>query len=422
MIPEVLDKTLSEIDFMDLECKVKQYIEPGVRMLERGDLLEKAFQLPLPGKPDESWRRVDLSDLDIENLKLQKADVTVTNLPPEIIVWDVTEAAPEIFEQFVKRHDEMNQIAFRNRLVRDNDVTDNKFYSLALSLSQNGTFIYIPSGVKAKSALSISINSKSGDNITAPYFFIYAEEDVNIDIFITHRAKSKVSVPVFRIVSEKNSNVGIFHDFACRGDYCFTFEEAFLTEDAQIETDFVTRNESRSMFTLTHHLCGENARSNVFGLTSTDETPFCGSKITLIHDAPSTKSDFSVSSVVDKNSKSYFSGNIVMPPVAQKSEGYQENKNLLLGEHARAVTIPQLEIIADDVSCSHGAVVYDFDPVALFYLNSRGLNSRTSKKLLSESFVSSALSKMRSMHRAADETCKIRELFGVTSCEELENV
>ena len=89
-----------------------------------------------------------------------------------------------------------------------------------------------------------------------------------------------------------------------------------------------------------------------------------------------------------------FRGLIRVDPGAQLTDAYQTNRNLLLSEHCRATTLPNLEIEADDVRCSHGATVGQVDEAMLFYLMSRGLTRRTAERLLVFGFFDEVLERV----------------------------
>jgi Fe-S cluster assembly protein SufD len=86
------------------------------------------------------------------------------------------------------------------------------------------------------------------------------------------------------------------------------------------------------------------------------------------------------------HSRSVWQGMIYVAPGAQKTDGYQANRNLTLSQHARADSIPGLEILADDVRCTHGATVGKIDPEQLFYLRSRGIPKQVAERLIVEGF------------------------------------
>src|SRR5690606_19633597 len=90
-----------------------------------------------------------------------------------------------------------------------------------------------------------------------------------------------------------------------------------------------------------------------------------------------------------------FQGKIIVRPDAQRTDGYQINRALLLSRQAEINSKPELEIYADDVKCSHGATVGEIDSESLFYLRARGIDEREARTLLVEAFVQDALEEIR---------------------------
>jgi Fe-S cluster assembly protein SufD len=104
------------------------------------------------------------------------------------------------------------------------------------------------------------------------------------------------------------------------------------------------------------------------------------------HFAPNTTSDLLFKGALMEQSRSVWQGMIYVAPDAQKTDGYQANRNLILSRQARADSIPGLEIMADDVRCTHGATVGKIDPDELFYLRSRGIQLPDAERLIVEGF------------------------------------
>ncbi|HUN49455.1 MAG TPA: SufD family Fe-S cluster assembly protein, partial [Stellaceae bacterium] len=109
------------------------------------------------------------------------------------------------------------------------------------------------------------------------------------------------------------------------------------------------------------------------------------------HAAPNGKTREIFKGVMDDRSHGVFLGKIAVRPGADKTDAHQLNRNLLLSRRASADTKPELEILADDVKCSHGATVGDLDETALFYLRSRGIPEPAARRMLIESFAVDAI-------------------------------
>jgi Fe-S cluster assembly protein SufD len=95
--------------------------------------------------------------------------------------------------------------------------------------------------------------------------------------------------------------------------------------------------------------------------------------------------------ILDGASHGVFNGKVYVDPIAQKTDGKQTNKALLLSDKARVDTKPQLEIFADDVKCTHGATIGRLDEIALFYMKSRGIGAENSRALLTYAFAAEVL-------------------------------
>jgi Fe-S cluster assembly protein SufD len=111
----------------------------------------------------------------------------------------------------------------------------------------------------------------------------------------------------------------------------------------------------------------------------------------VLHAHPNCASREIYKGILDGHSHGVFNGKVYVTPEAQKTDGKQTNRNLLLSDHARVDTKPQLEIFADDVKCTHGATVGRLDETALFYLRSRGIGAEQATKLLTYAFAAEVL-------------------------------
>jgi Fe-S cluster assembly protein SufD len=111
------------------------------------------------------------------------------------------------------------------------------------------------------------------------------------------------------------------------------------------------------------------------------------------HKSGDTYSDLNFRVVLKDKTKSAYTGLIRIEKDAANCEAYQENRNLLLNEGARAESIPELEILTDQVQCSHGATMGPVDPEMIFYLKSRGILESLAVRLIIEGFFKSTLEK-----------------------------
>ena len=138
-------------------------------------------------------------------------------------------------------------------------------------------------------------------------------------------------------------------------------------------------------------LAGPGARSELVGIALAEKRQHLDHHTTHHHTSERTWSNIDFKAAVSDRARSVYTGLIRIEEDAPASEASQENRNLLLSESARIDTIPELEILTDDVSCSHGATVAPVDQEQIFYLQSRGLTPDEALRLVVRGFVESTL-------------------------------
>jgi Fe-S cluster assembly protein SufD len=174
----------------------------------------------------------------------------------------------------------------------------------------------------------------------------------------------------------------------------FTHERARVGRDGRIEWVFgavgshLTKNFSELS------LQGEGAEGRWSGFYIADGVQHLDHDTQQNHLAPHTTSDLLFKGALVDRSRSVWQGMIYVAPGAQKSDGYQANRNLILSKKARADSIPGLEILADDVRCTHGATVSQLEEEPLFYLMSRGIPRQQAERLVVDGFFASVLDRI----------------------------
>jgi len=141
-------------------------------------------------------------------------------------------------------------------------------------------------------------------------------------------------------------------------------------------------------------LAGENAVASIQSLAWLSNKEYTNLDIEIQHTAAKTKSHTLYKSIANDESHSVFRGKILVDRDARQSEGLLKNHNLLLSNKAQVDTLPELEIYADDVKCSHGATVGDLDEKALFYCASRGIAEKDARVMLLHAFLAEIVDKI----------------------------
>lgn len=140
------------------------------------------------------------------------------------------------------------------------------------------------------------------------------------------------------------------------------------------------------------HLVGLEAHATVLGMVRTYGTALVQFHTLQHHGAVGTRSNLLVKSVLTDRSKFSYDGSILVDPVAQKTDAYQRNENLLMDGTARATSEPALEILANDVRCTHGATIGNVNEEELWYLSTRGITAQMGRKMIADGFLRSAFS------------------------------
>lgn len=145
---------------------------------------------------------------------------------------------------------------------------------------------------------------------------------------------------------------------------------------------------------LSFHLEGLYAKNNMYGIYYLRNAQHVDNHTIVNHKHPSTESNELYKGILTDSSTGVFNGSIFVQPEAQKTNAFQTNHNILLSENATMHTKPQLQILADDVKCSHGATFGSFDENQLFYLQARGIPQKVAKQMLLQSFIDEIIHKV----------------------------
>ncbi|MBI29409.1 MAG: Fe-S cluster assembly protein SufD [Pelagibacteraceae bacterium] len=145
----------------------------------------------------------------------------------------------------------------------------------------------------------------------------------------------------------------------------------------------------------TTNLIGRRSSVKHYGVYFAKDAQFVDNKTTVIHHEQECKSNQIYKGVLSDESNGVYLSNTLVKPEAQKTEGYQLSRGMLLSEKSVLKTKPELKIYADDVKCSHGSTVGEIDREQLYYLQSRGINKKESEKLLIKAFTKDVLENMK---------------------------
>jgi Fe-S cluster assembly protein SufD len=383
------------------------------------DYRERAWNsyltLPMPTVKDEAWRRTDIRSLDVTNFSLP-SDISTERLPPppkwllKPLIKKMAGGQAIIHPHHTKVNlDETllrQGVVFTDLLTAETQYPDElatiigqvvksgegRFAALTAALEKYGIFIYIPRGVQVEVPLHSVFWAPGVGKAYFSHIMVWLEPDSSLTY--VHESASPNGEPrqtlhsgLVEIHVSDNARLQ-FVELQSWGDnvWNFSHERVRVGKNGSLEWIFgalgshLTKNFSEI------DLIGEGATGKMSGFYFTDGRQHLDHDTQQNHLAPHTTSDLLFKGALKDSSRSVWQGMIYVAPGAQKTDGYQANRNLVLNSKARADSIPGLEILADDVRCTHGATVGKIDPDSVFYLLSRGIPYIDAEHLIVEGF------------------------------------
>ena len=269
---------------------------------------------------------------------------------------------------------------------------DGKFAALAEGYAQTGIFLYVPKGVNIEEPLHSLFWGPGSKLAYISHILIYLEEGASVTY--VHEAASPDEIGgqtlhagAVEIYVGKAASLR-FVELQSWGRHVWNFshERVKLDRDGRIDWIFGSLGSHLTKNFLDLDLAGQGSEGRMSGFYFTDDSQHLDHDTQQNHLAPNTTSDLLFKGALLGKSRSVWQGMIYVAPGADKTDGYQSNRNLILNSNSRADSIPGLEINADDVRCTHGATVGKIDPDQVFYLLSRGIPQEEAEKLIVEGF------------------------------------
>lgn len=268
---------------------------------------------------------------------------------------------------------------------------DNPFVLMNSACQQNGLFLYIPPKIYLEEPIQI-IHLVTEENVLLQpklSLFLGAQSEVKLEFETLYEGGQGAFVNgLFDLNLEEGAKLHLTEMLTNTPDKAIHFQSnrAALKADATLKSVYLTNGAPISRNDFLVSLNGENAETHLSGLWVLRKRLESHQHISVIHNAPNTRSMQLFKGVLHEDSHSSFDGKIIVDRLAQKTEAYQLNNNLILSPTARAETKPNLKIFADDVKASHGATVGELDPEQLFYLLTRGIPRKQAQEILIHGF------------------------------------
>ena len=369
--------------------------------MSRADLLERYRALPLPTTKDEHWRFTDLAGFD-PNAWTTNGAVGIAEAPSLLEV--AVAGAAYVSEGGIEIEHAPEGIRFEP-LTDDHELLyslvgfDEKFAAHNAAMWKHGLLVHVPRGVVVEKPLYVRIaNAVEGGSlfwrllvVAEPESrFALIEEYASASPELASYSNAAVEIVVqqgakVEYVSVQNLSLKTWH---------FASHHGRVERDAEL--DWVTGGfgSAKGKVRIHNDLAGPGATSRVTGAYFADGTQHLDYDTFQEHIAPNTTSDFAFKGALRDKARTVWRGMIRVEEGAQKTNAYQENRNLLLSKTAHADSIPGLEILANDVRCTHGATLGQVDREQLFYLMSRGLTRAEAERLIVRGFFQDVLDRV----------------------------
>lgn len=372
-------------------------------------------RLSLPVNTEEAWRRTDIHNLPVDKFTFA-TEGSYNDLPSvredllkpltgdehggQIILTpgavkvtlDEKLAKQGVIFTDLKTAEQKHPSLLAKMLGKTVNVEEGKFSALAGAFAQNGVVLYVPRGVIVEEPLHSVLWGPGANLAHVSHILVLVDEGASVtyvhesaspdDMASNSMHAGIVEIQVMQDASFK------FVELQSWGRHVWNFshERARVERGGNLDWIFgaigsrLTKNFSEL------DLAGQGAQGRMSGFYFTDGNQHLDHDTQQNHLAPNTTSDLLFKGALKGKSRSVWQGMIYVAPGAQKTDGYQANRNLVLSDGARADSIPGLEILADDVRCTHGATVGKLEAEPIFYLKSRGIPQAEAEKIVVEGF------------------------------------
>lgn len=378
--------------------------------------------LPAPNRKMETWRFANVKGLGVEGFRLapslseEESQSLIENsqnvketsgklifgnddLVAEEALSEELSAKGVIFEPLERAFSKHPEILEEFFMAQESALGSEKFAALHTALNRNGTLLFVPANVEIELPLVSYHWAHGGESAVFPHTLVIAKDNSKVTFVDIYGSSDKESAQLACGVSTLYAGPGAnveYHYVQNWNEASLSFNR--LTTVAERDSNITAyglnlgskhaRNEGHTVIE------GAGSNAEILSLTVAHQEQEIDQRTLQSHNAPNSRSNLLFKNALQDTSKTIFSGLIKVAEEAQLTDAYQTNRNLLLSPTAEANSLPGLEILANDVKCSHGATTGQIDENELFYLLARGIDKPTAQKLLVFGFFEEILEKI----------------------------
>jgi Fe-S cluster assembly protein SufD len=366
--------------------------EPGWMTDRRTAAFDVYSKLELPDPKSEEWRYTDVRKFDFEPFAAPEPGRAALELDPELAAKGVIFAD---FRTALADHAEVLSEHFFTEVP----VDEHKFTALHGAFHSDDVFVYIPGGVEVEMPLEITHGIPAGGSLF-PHATVIVDENASLTLVDAFASADAGEPSLCSSVVEIEARTGAMINYISlqqwgRNVHHFQTQRFTGHRDTTLRSLAVNLGSRFARTQVESVLNGEGSFSEMLGLYFADADQHFAQRTLQEHRGPHATSDLLYKGALKEKSRSEYSGLIKVARGAQGTDAYQANRNLTLSDQALARSIPQLEIEANEVRCTHGATVAPVEEEHLFYLMSRGIDRVTAQKLIVFGFFGEVLDRIR---------------------------
>jgi Fe-S cluster assembly protein SufD len=362
-------------------------------------------ELPLPTTNDEHWRFTDLRGFDPDEFVQNGHGLGPAQPRPAETMLDVDVAALATVDESGITIEQSAPEGVRFETFEDHERlgqlvgSDEKFAAHNAAMWEHGLLVIVPRGVVLEQPLAVRVVNTVEEGVLFFRLLVLAEPESRFTLIEEYASSSPDLPGYFNAVSE------LYVEQAAKLEYVsiqnlsqetwhFASHHAQVERDAELDWVAGGFGSKKGKVWIQNDLTGQGATSRVTGAYFGDRSQHLDYDTYQLHAAPNTTSDFAFKGALRDEATAVWRGMIRVEEEAQRTNAYQENRNLMLSPTTHAVPIPGLEILANDVRCTHGATVGQVDREQLFYLMSRGLSRGEAERLIVRGFFTDVLNRV----------------------------
>jgi len=357
-----------------------------------------------PNKRIEDWKFSDLKQIiatNFDNIDFSKKEKQ-SNIDENLTV-DLEHNKIVFIDGIISKidfsYENEEKVVVEQNSNLEKELSDNSLLNLNTAFVSDYTKILVKSGYRFKKPL-ILFNFLSNDlnNIGLnTRLDIDLEDDASLNVINISNENLNNNFLNFRqkINIGKNSILKNYSlDINENSNFKYSFKDINLEKNSHLEYFILSKGSKFLKHDINCSLNSEYGSVVLNGIIDLNEKKHHEIKTKINHNEENCKSYQLIKSVLNDNSKGVYQGKIYVNSKAQKTDGYQLSRALLLNDEVEFNAKPELEIYADDVKCSHGSTSGNVDEDSIFYLMSRGLSYEQSKKLLTNGFLNEVIEKI----------------------------